>query len=163
MELARVLYLSVAFLTHGLLGYALVRSLTEADPRLGIVFGLAPDADFLFPAALEWPLVHRGLTHTPLFAAAIVLGAAAFTRDRAVGLAVALAIGSHLLLDALSPAGIDWLFPLRTSWSPGVAIHGLAATAVLWTVALGLLARRTDAFEALYRRRTAGREGPAGE
>lgn len=148
MELARVAFLSGAVLTHAVVGYALVRALTPVDPRVGIVFGVAPDADFLFPATLEWPFVHRGLTHTPLFAVGIVLGAVAVSGDRRVGAAVSLALGSHILLDSLSPAGIDWLFPLRTSWSPGLPIHDVAATALLWTAALGLLAWRTDAFDA---------------
>lgn len=161
MELVRVAFLTGAFLTHALLGYALVRSFTAADPRLGIVFGLLPDADFLFPAALEWPFVHRGLTHTPLFVGCLVALVTALTRDRTVGAATALALGSHLLLDSLSPAGIDWLFPIRTNWSLGLPIHGVPATVLLWAGALGLLAWRTDALDGIDRRRedTAGRSG----
>ena len=63
MEAERALFLVSAFATHAVVGYALVRGFTDADPRLGIVLGLFPDVDFWFPAAWGWPFVHRGLTH----------------------------------------------------------------------------------------------------
>ncbi|MFB1062547.1 metal-dependent hydrolase [Natrinema sp. CBA1119] len=152
MELERGLFLAGAFATHAFVGYALVRGLTDEDPRIGLVFGLLPDADFLFPAGLEWPFVHRGITHTPLFALAIVIGGYAVGRrlnredwrGRGVAVAVGLAIGSHLAIDSLSPKGIDWLFPLRTSWSPGLAVHSPAATVVLWAASIGILAWGAD-------------------
>ncbi|MFC6767350.1 metal-dependent hydrolase [Natrinema soli] len=148
MELERGLFLAGAFATHAVVGYALVRGFTDADPRIGIVFGLLPDADFLFPAGWRWPFVHRGITHTPLFALAIIVGGYAVGRrwgrgdwrGRGLAAAVGLAIGSHLAIDSLSPKGIDWLFPLRTSWSPGLAVHSPAATALLWTASIGILA-----------------------
>ncbi|WP_049920897.1 metal-dependent hydrolase [Halopiger djelfimassiliensis] len=142
METGRVLFLTGAVLTHAVVGYALVRGFTDADPRIGIVFGIAPDADFWFPAAWGWPLVHRGLTHTPLFALLLVVGAYAISRDRTAALAVGLAISSHLAIDSLSPAGIAWLFPLEASAGPGLPVHGPAATAALWLVSIGVLAWR---------------------
>ncbi|MFD1564185.1 metal-dependent hydrolase [Haloarchaeobius amylolyticus] len=147
METGRILFLTGALATHGVVGYALVAGLTDADPRLGFVFGLVPDADFLFPATWGWPLVHRGLTHTPLFALALVVGSYAvgrrrsLTAGRRVALAVGLALGSHLAVDSLSPKGIDPLFPLRTSWSPGLAVHSPTATVLLWAASIALLAR----------------------
>ncbi|ELY98748.1 metal-dependent hydrolase [Natrialba aegyptia] len=144
MELGRLLFLFSAFATHAFVGYALVRGLTDADPRLGLVLGLLPDGDFLFPADWGWPFVHRGLTHTPLFAIGLLAGLYLVSRNRSVALAGGLAIGSHLAIDSLSPMGIRWLFPLRTAWnpSPGLAVHSPAATALLWTAALGILAFR---------------------
>lgn len=144
MELARALFLSVALATHAAVGYAVVRGFTDADPRIGLAFGVLPDADLLFPTGWGWPLVHRGLTHTPLFAAALVAGAVVARRDRSTALAVGLAIGSHLVIDSLSPAGIAWTFPFEATWSPGLAVHGPVVTAVLWSVAVGILAWRTD-------------------
>ncbi|WP_338032979.1 metal-dependent hydrolase [Haloterrigena salina] len=144
MDTTRIAFLAVAFATHAVVGYALVRGATDADPRLGVVLGLLPDADFLFPAAWEWPLVHRGLTHTPLFAVAVVAGAYALRRDRTVAIAVGLGIGSHLAIDSLSAKGIDWLFPLADTAGLGVSVHGPAATAVLWAASLGVLAWRTE-------------------
>ena len=146
MELGRALFLSGAFATHAVVGYALVATFSDVDPTVGLVFGLLPDADFLFPADWAWPFVHRGITHTPLFALVVVAGSYAIGRQRSLAtgrgfaLAVGLALGSHLAIDSLSPKGIDWLFPLRTSWSPGLAVHGPTATVLLWTGSLALLA-----------------------
>lgn len=142
MEPGRVLFLAGAFATHAAVGYALVSGVTSVDPRVGIGFGLLPDADFLFPAALDWPFVHRGVTHAPLFALAVVAGVYAARRDRALAVAVGVATGSHLAIDSLSPAGIPWLFPLEASPSPGLAVHGPPATVLLWALSIGLLARR---------------------
>ncbi|WP_226479105.1 metal-dependent hydrolase [Natrinema amylolyticum] len=163
MEGGRILFLTVAFATHAVVGVALARGFTGVGPRtgawLGIVFGLLPDADFLFPADWGWPFVHRGLTHSPLFALTVVAGVyavavgtagrrgrryAGVRRTRATALAAAVAIGSHLLIDSLSPMGIQWLFPIRTAWSPGLDVHGVIATTLLWSVSLAILARRTD-------------------
>lgn len=144
MEAARIAFLAGAFATHAFVGYALVRGFTDADPRFGIVFGLLPDADFLFPAGWGWPFVHRGITHTPLFALAVVAGCYAASRDREVAVAVALAIASHLAIDSLSPMGIEPLFPLEIGWSPGLPVHGPAATVLLWAASITLLAGRTN-------------------
>jgi len=38
MELERGLFLAGAFATHAFVGYALVRGLTDEDPRIGLVF-----------------------------------------------------------------------------------------------------------------------------
>ncbi|QLG47775.1 metal-dependent hydrolase [Natrinema halophilum] len=140
MEPNRVLFLAVAFLTHAFVGYALVRGFTDADPRLGIVFGLLPDGDFLFPVVWEWPFVHRGITHTPLFALTVVGSAYALSsRSRESAAAVGLAIGSHLAIDSLSPRGIDWLFPIETTWSPGLPVHSPITTGLLWAVSITIL------------------------
>jgi len=146
MDPTRAIFLATVFATHAFVGYTLVRAFTAADPRLGLLFGLLPDADFLFPAALEWPFVHRGISHSPFAWLVFVAGALA-VRDRTVGLAVGVGYGSHLLLDSLSSSGIQWLFPVRTEWSPGIPIHGPIATVVLWVGCLGLLAVRTDALD----------------
>ncbi|AHG01495.1 metal-dependent hydrolase (plasmid) [Halostagnicola larsenii XH-48] len=147
MEGERVVFLSIAFATHALVGYALVRGFTDADARIGLVFGLVPDGDFLFPATWGWPFVHRGLTHTPVFALTIVIVVYALRRDRSITLAVALAIGSHLAIDSLSSKGIDWVFPLAETAGPGLSVHGPVATIVLWTASIGLLVVRTDVLE----------------
>ncbi|WP_265110536.1 metal-dependent hydrolase [Halosolutus halophilus] len=139
MEIGRILFLTGAFATHAFVGYALVRGFTEADPRIGLVLGLVPDVDFLFPAGMGWPFVHRGITHTLVFALIIVAGLYAIRRDRSVALAAGLAIGSHLAIDTLSPTGIVLLYPIETTWSPGIAVHGPTATGLLWAAAIGLL------------------------
>lgn len=139
MEPARALFLGVAFATHAALGYALVDAFTDADPRLGALVALAPDADFLFPGTWSWPFVHRGLTHAPVVAVAAVAGAYAVRRQRTDAAAVALALGSHLCVDALSPAGIPLAFPLEAAPNPGLPVHGPLATVVLWTIVVSLL------------------------
>ncbi|SFS88675.1 metal-dependent hydrolase [Halostagnicola kamekurae] len=146
MDAMRIVFLASAFATHAVVGYALVNAFTDADPRLGIVLGLLPDADFLFPAAWGWPLVHRGLTHTPLFAAVVVAVAYGIRRDRTVATAVGLGIGSHLAIDSLSAKGIDWLYPFAASAGPGVSVHGPVATALLWAASICVIEWRTEGF-----------------
>lgn len=151
MEEVRIPFLAGVFATHAVVGYALVRGFTVADPRIGIVLALLPDLDLIFPAGWGWPFVHRGITHTPLFALAIVAATYALYRDRTAALAAGLAIGSHLAIDSLSPAGIVWTFPLETTstWSPGIAVHGPIGTVLLWIASIGILAWRTDASSAI--------------
>ena len=43
--------------------------------------------------------------------------------------------------------GVRLLFPLGIVVSADLPVHGLAGTIVLWTVAIGLLAWRTDDIE----------------
>lgn len=142
MDAERILFLAEAFATHAIVGYALVRGVTDVDPRIGAVFGIFPDVDFCFPAEWNWPLVHRGITHTPLFALAVVIGTYAVRRDRAVERSVGLAIGSHLVIDSLSPKGINWLFPLKGTASPDLPVHGPVATILLWSVSIAILLYR---------------------
>lgn len=144
MDIGRVLFLTQAFATHAIVGYALVWGFTETDPRLGAIMGVFPDVDFCFPLEWGWPFVHRGITHTPLFALAIVLGVYTIRQERPVERAVGLAIGSHLMIDSLSPKGIDWLFPLKTAVSPNLPVHGPIATILFWTVAIGILMFRNN-------------------
>lgn len=144
MEAGRILFLVGAFSTHAVVSYVLTRGFTDADPRIGVVFGILPDVDLCFPAEWSWPLVHRGITHTPLFALAVVIGTYAVSRNKATGRAAWLAVGSHLAIDSLSPKGIAWLFPLEITTGLGLAVHGPAATMLLWTVSVGILAWRTD-------------------
>ncbi|MGQ3413122.1 metal-dependent hydrolase [Natrinema sp. LN54] len=153
MELGLVFFLTVAFATHALVGVALVRGFSDVGPRvgpwLGAVFGFVPDADFLFPAAWGWPFVHRGITHSPLFVLSVVGGVYALSRRRSFALAAGLATGSHLVIDSLSPMAIPWVFPLRATWTPGLDVHGVIATPLLWSVSLAIVARRTDDLDAV--------------
>jgi inner membrane protein len=137
-DLGRVLFVGGALLTHAGVGYALVRALTDADPRLGLLFGVALDGDFLFPASLGFPFVHRGIVHTPvflLFAVALVY----LLSRREVAIAASAALASHLLIDGLSPAGIMWLYPVTAAPSPGLPVHGPVGTVILWGLVGGIL------------------------
>lgn len=140
-----------------LLVYAPVGALAFlASPSLAVLGGAGvlllatlPDAD------LRVPLVsHRGPTHTVLFLLAVAgaLGAAGWvlaartapaTRTTVAGYAAvvgALGIGSHLLADALTPAGIEPFWPVS---SRNYSVHVARASNPLanWTLlALGVFA-----------------------
>jgi inner membrane protein len=152
--------LATAFATHALVGAALGALLFDR-PALGAAAGLAADADFLFPAALGWPFVHRGISHSlpallGLAAIAVVVWYAIDTLGdhHAAGTTVAVAYGSHLLIDVTTPEGIPPLSPLSdriiyvalptTGHSPVPTV--LLCAGSLWAL------WRTGALAALLRR-----------
>ena len=137
--------------------------LLSVDPALAILGGVGsvalsriPDYDLRVPF-----LEHRGVTHTLPFlvAVAALLGAVGYraagavgtdpARTAGLGVVVALvAVGSHLLADALTPAGVPLLWPLSgrdysvdvaTASNP-VANYGLLALGVAACGAAGYLA-----------------------
>jgi inner membrane protein len=154
--------LATAFATHALVGAALGAVLFDR-PALGAAAGLAADADFLFPAALGWPFVHRGISHSlpallglAAIAVAVWYAADGLGSHRTAGGTVAVAYASHLLIDVTTPEGIPPLSPL-SDWIVYVALpttgHSPLPTALLWagslwalwwTGALGSLASRLD-------------------
>jgi inner membrane protein len=155
-DLGRVLFITGALLTHAAVGYALVRALTDVDPRLGLLFGVALDGDFLFPSSLGFPFVHRGLVHTPvfvLFSVALVYA----LRRREVAMAAGVALASHLLIDGLSPAGIMWLYPVTAAPSPALPVHGPVGTTLLWVLVGGVLSYDTGGRVRVAVRRAARR------
>jgi inner membrane protein len=148
-----------ALLVYAPIGYLLL----AVDPALAVLGGAGavgvarlPDYDLrvLF-------LEHRGVTHTLLFLGlvAAVLGgvgyavAGGFGTDpvRTAGLGgvvAAVAVGSHLLVDALTPAGVPLLWPLSdetysidlaTASNP-VANYGLLLGGICARLAVGYLA-----------------------
>lgn len=131
------LFLWAVFATHALVGYTLGAVLFD-EPGWGLVGGVVADVDLLFPLVWEWPLVHRGATHTAL--AAAVVGLAVGRGDRTAGLAVGTAYASHLAIDATTAAGVPLLYPLSTRHL-GVDVegHSPAATLLLWTGCLAAL------------------------
>lgn len=141
MEPERAVFLGVACATHAVVGYALVRALTDAPPAAGALLALVPDVDLLFPAAWSAPFVHRGITHTPVFVLAVAAAAYAVRRETAIAYAVGLAAGSHLAIDSLSPKSVMWLFPLEVRASPGLPVHGPVATFLLWAFAVAVVVR----------------------
>jgi len=132
-------FLVIAFATHMLIGYTLGQFLFDR-PWIGAIAGLAPDIDFLFPEMLEWPFVHRGITHT------LLIGAVATTivllKQRKAALAFGVAYLSHLCIDTTTPKGVPHLYPLvETSFyvDLGTTGHSPGPTAAFWVVCLGLL------------------------
>ena len=54
---------------------------------------------------------HRGITHSLL--GAFVIGVLGIIIHATVGIWVTVGYLTHLLLDSLTPAGIDWLYPFK--------------------------------------------------
>lgn len=142
MTVEHLLVLIIAVLTHGIVGYALVRAFTDVNPTLGFILGIAPDLDFFFPVAWEAPFVHRGITHTTLFIIAIVAIVGLWRSQKRLELASGLAVGSHLVIDSWSPMGVPWLFPFGVGISGDLPVHGPTGTLILWTLSAGLLVWR---------------------
>ena len=148
-----------ALLVYAPVGFLLL----SVDPGVAIAgclgsVGLSrlPDYDLRVPF-----LEHRGITHTLLFLSAVTatLGGSGFLVGQRVGVDPVLAaglgavvavvgIGSHLLADALTPAGVPLLWPLSgTDYSVSVARasnpianYGLLVLGVAATAAVGYFA-----------------------
>ncbi|MFB6171177.1 MAG: metal-dependent hydrolase [Haloarculaceae archaeon] len=136
MTPAHALYLAVALLTHGAVGYALART-TGTPTAAGLRGGVLPDVDLLFGRRLFFPFVHRGLLHTPLFVAGAALVAYWWSGERGTAAAVLVGGLSHLVIDSFTASGIMWLYPLDDR-AVGAALgaHGPLPTVVLWAGAL---------------------------
>ena len=132
-------FIPIAIATHGVVGLAI--GYVFDRPVAGLLAGLAPDADFLFPAVLGWPLVHRGVTHAAVALLALV-GIAALTTDRRTLAALTAAYASHLLIDITTPKGIPLVYPaLDERLSLDIGIHGHApeVTLLFWLVGLAVV------------------------
>lgn len=134
------LYLLVAFVTHGLVGYALVRGATDYPPAAGALGGVLPDVDLYLGPALGLPLLHRGAIHTPAALAVLIGVALLFGVPRRVPAAFGVGFLSHLAVDTFTSAGIMWLYPASTTRASfGLPVHGVAGTASLWLASLALV------------------------
>lgn len=140
MDASHAAFLATALATHALVGYT-VGAIAFDAPRAGVVGALLADVDLLFPAAWEFPLVHRGLTHSGLAAGVAV--ALASRRGRPVAGGVGIGYASQLIIDATTPMGIPLAYPLSSA-TVGVPLggHSRPATVLIWLCCLGLLVRR---------------------
>lgn len=155
-------HLGVSLLVFGPVGYTLVDlGYPELSVLTGVVmiwFAMLPDVDHRLPM-----ISHRGPTHSLLFAALIggvgaVVGIAAETvieTDLAlstVGFGIgALTVIAHLIGDTLTPAGVNYLWPLSRTFSVSlaradntVANYGLFLVGIVVTV--GWVAFQADLF-----------------
>lgn len=133
------LYLLLAITTHGLVGYALVRAVTRYPPVIGALGSVAPDVDLLFDPGWQFPLVHRGITHTPALAGAVLVVLLLAGGSAAVAAAFGVGVLSHLVVDTFTRTGVMWLYPASTqSVAFDLSIHGMTGTVVLVAGALGL-------------------------
>lgn len=166
-------HLGVALLTFAPIGYLLVDAGAALAAVLtgGVMLWLAmlPDVDHRLPV-----VSHRGVTHSLLFAAAVgaafaavglaleAVGGSALVADLlgldALGVGVVtfgfalgfLAVGSHLLGDLLTPAGVNLFWPVPTEFSLyvtradntianyGLFLLGVFAVGTAGALALGL-------------------------
>ena len=114
-----------------------------------IGLAIAPDIDFAFPAlGVPESLTagHRGATHSlvvALFAAGLValLARALQVAWRPVAIGAFVAIGSHAVLDSLTPGpGVVWLWPFIDTRFPTLPILPIATLehpfSLEWTVRL---------------------------
>lgn len=140
-------YLAVALLTHALVGYVLGARFFD-KPWAGLVGGLFADVDLLFLSSLGDPFVHRGITHTPVVAAATVVLVSRF--DRPTAHAVGIGYVAQLLIDITTPKGIPLLFPLSSeSISVPIGGHSPAVTVVIWIACLFVLWRHRSATDSV--------------
>ena len=146
VELGRVAYLLAAFTTHAVVASVLVAIRLGVRPWVGAVAGLAPDLDFLLPAEWGFPLVHRGLTHSPAALVAVLLVGCVLDADEDLLAAVGVGYLSHLVIDSLTPKGVLWLYPLSSTGigfdlgghSPPVTLAVWTACGVIYTSRRGL-------------------------
>lgn len=150
------LYVLFAVLTHAMVGYVLVSVMPEPARFTGVVGAVLPDVDLLFAPAWSFPLVHRGLTHTPVFGAALVVAVGVWDshqsgrrasspyRQLRRPAAMTLGYGSHLVVDSFTASGVPWLYPVSTaSYGLDLGIHGVEFSAILWlTFGTGYLVHR---------------------
>jgi inner membrane protein len=145
-------HLGVSLLVFAPVGYTLVeRGYPELSVLTGVVmiwFAMLPDVDHRLPM-----ISHRGPTHSLLFAALIggvgaVVGLAVETVVETslslstVGFGIgALTVIAHLIGDTLTPAGVNYLWPLSTTFSVSltradntVANYGLFVLGIIVTV-----------------------------
>lgn len=135
-----LLYLVLAVVTHAVLGYALVRVLTPVSPAVGLLGGVFPDVDLYFGRLWNFPLVHRGLVHTPLFLGTVVVGLLLAGVPEWAVVGVGVAFLSHLAVDSFTHAGIMWLYPVSVQhFSYDVSAHSAVGDAVLWAVSAGMV------------------------
>lgn len=133
------LYLLLAIATHGLVGYALVSAFTRYPPAVGLLGAVAPDVDLCFDPSWQFPLVHRGITHTPALAGIVIV---ALLLGVSVPVAAAFGAGvvSHLIIDTFTRSGVAWLYPVTAQpVAFDLSIHGGAGTVLLWSGAIGLI------------------------
>lgn len=137
-------HVGAALFCYGFAGAALTR---VNEPDLAIVGAIVAVVLATLPDADEYlPIAHRGLTHTVWFVtgvatlSALAGGILGYAVGRPLGVAVtvgaaaAIALGSHLLADSITPMGIRPFYPLSTwhhSFGVTPAANPRANTAML--------------------------------
>lgn len=101
----------------GITAYVAVAGLDPAGIAVAAAASKLPDIDLVFKNR-----AHRKVTHSLL--ALITLGYITNTAFPDISLPVIIGYGSHLVLDTLTPAGIPWLWPIKTKYKIPVTKTG---------------------------------------
>jgi inner membrane protein len=115
------------------------------------IAGVIPDLDVLLQG--DFPLMHRGLVHSPFFLLIIVVFLYLVT-DRPTTFAAGAGFLSHLLLDLMTPAGVLLLYPLGIYFTLNLApYNNVAANLGIMGWSLGaILLYRSERFQDWTRR-----------
>lgn len=136
--------------TH--LFFALALAYILRLPRIPMAIGgIIPDIDILL--SYGFPLVHRGIVHTPFFLAVCVVFLY-LIMESPVTFAFGAGFLSHLLLDIITPSGIPLLYPLPVYYTLNLASYSNipANLGIIACSALAILLYRSDGFQAWVQR-----------
>jgi inner membrane protein len=127
--------------------FALALAYLLRMPRLPMAIGgIAPDLDVLLQES--FPLVHRGIVHTPFFLAVSVVLLFLISEN---WLAYSFGAGflAHLLLDVITPVGIPLLYPLQTYFSLSLVTYNnvIANLGIIGFSLLTILIYRSSGFQ----------------
>ncbi len=132
-------YILGAVFTHALVGFTLAYVYTRSNSVAGVVGAVLADIDLLFSPAWQFPLVHRGVTHTPIFAVFVVGVPLIVGRRYRSALGVGIGYLSHLVIDSLTQSGIMWLYPVVTTpFAVDAHVHETGQTAIVWALVLAI-------------------------
>ena len=148
-----VAWIAFAGLLHATIGYLAVAYLTRYSPWWGFLGGILPDIDGVFLLlGTEFPLVHRGLTHTPIFLAGLLIGLWILGAWQGILHGVGIGYTLHLIFDTLSGWGVMWFFPLETvpvhiDWGVNRFVNLVFLVLIAWSLAALMLPKdRTRAI-----------------
>lgn len=116
-------------------------------PRIpAAIGGIIPDLDILLNYG--FPLMHRGIVHTPFFLAVCVVFLYLVT-EGSTTFAFGAGFLSHLLLDIITPSGIVLLYPLSLFYTLNLAAYNnIFANLGIITLSLAaILLYRSDGFQ----------------
>jgi inner membrane protein len=121
-------------------------------PRIpAAVGGILADIDVMLQ--YDFPLVHRGLLHTPFFMAVSVVFLYLIV-DKPTTFAFGAGYLSHLLMDLITPVGIPLLYPLPLFFTLNLALYNnvIANLGIIAWSLLAILIYRSQTFQDWIRR-----------
>jgi inner membrane protein len=125
------------------LALAYILRLPKVPAAIG---GIIPDLDVLLQG--DFPLMHRGLVHTPLIMA-ISMVMLYLVFQPPIAFSFGMGFLSHLFLDIANPTGIMLFYPLPAFFTLNLAVYNNVAAnlgIMAWSLA-AILACRSEAFQ----------------